>query len=152
MTIAASSHGIIIARALSATPTVFQDIAELDSIALPELSRNEFDATVQNRNIDDYVLGVLRRKSVQVGFNWLEKDASHDHLTGLYSAIISNSRDGYKFYTQAGVDPQFNTLIWVASGQVQSIVPKTPTDGKAGITATLRFSGVMSINGLTIGS
>lgn len=152
MTIAASSHGIIVARALAATPTVFTDIAELDSVGLPELTRNEFDASVQNRNIDSYVMGMLRRKSVQLGLNWLEKDASHDHLTGLYAGIINNTFDGYKFYTASGVDPQFSTFIWIASGNVQALAPKVPTDGKAGLTATLRFSGVMSINGVTFGT
>lgn len=152
MTITASSHGIILSRALAATPTVFTEIAELDSVALPEIFRNEFDGTVQNRNIDSYALGVIRRKAVQIGLNWLEKDASHDHLTGLYAAIINNTIDGYKFSTNAGADPQFSTLIWIASGQVQSLAPKTPTDGKAGLMATLRFSGVMTINGVVIGA
>lgn len=151
MTITANSHGIIVARAPSATPTIFTEIAELDQVNLPELFRNEFDGSVQNRNIDSYAMGFLRRKSFQLSLNWLEKDASHDHLTGLYKAIIDNSFDGYKFYPTAAVDPQFSTFLWIASGNVQALAPKIPTDGKAGLNVTIRLSGIMSLNGVTIG-
>jgi hypothetical protein len=146
MTIGVSSHGIIIARAPAATPTVFTDIAEIDASSLPEIFRNEFDASVQNRNIDDYVMGMLRRKSITLSLNFLQGNGSHDQLTGLYSALIGNTFDGYKTYqTSSG-------FIWVASGNVQSIAPKTPTDGTWGADVTLRFSGVMSLNGTTIGT
>src|SRR5258708_26022356 len=118
MTLGANSHGIIVARAPAATPTIFTDIAELDQIALPELSRNEFDASVQNRNIDSYVLGMLRRKSVQLQLNWLPFNATHDAVSGLYAAIIANSFDGYRFYANAAADPQVNGFVWIASGQV----------------------------------
>lgn len=140
MTTPLSSHGIIVGRAPSTTPTVYTDIAELSMVALPELKRNEFDAYVQNKNIDNYVIGALRRGSVQLGLNFIPNDPSHDHLTGLYSAIIANSIDGYKFYQT------FSGLLWVASGQVQALIPKTPTDGKMEVTATIRFSGAMSLS------
>lgn len=142
MTIGISSHSLIVARAPAATPTVFTDIAELDQVALPELSRNEFDASVQNRLLDSYVLGMLRRKPVQIGLNFLPANATHDQAAGLYSAIINNTFDGYKFYDPNGV---LNGLLWIASGQVQAVVPKTPTDGKLMVTATIRFSGQMLI-------
>ena len=44
MTTPLNSHALIVGRAPAATPTVFTDIAELSSVALPEISRNEFDA------------------------------------------------------------------------------------------------------------
>jgi hypothetical protein len=143
MTTPINAHALIVGRAPMATPTIYTDIAELSQVALPELSRNEFDSSVQNRNVDSYVLGMLRRKSVMLTLNFLPADPTHDHMTGLYSAIIANSIDGYKFYQT------FSGLIWVASGQVQAIVPKTPTDGKLEADVTIRFSGVMSIGSPT---
>ena len=144
MTLAISSHGTLIARALAATPTVFVDIAELGDITPPELMRNEFDATTQEKDIDSYVLGVLRRGAATIGMNFLPTEASHDHITGLYKAIIDNSIDGYRYSMPQG-------LVWVCSGQVQRIVPKAPVDGKLALDVTLRFSGRMTINGVVIG-
>lgn len=144
MTLALSGHGTLVSRALAATPTVFNAIAELGDITPPALSRNEFDATTQEKDIDSYVLGVLRRGAMTLGLNFLPTDGSHDHLTGLYKAIIDNSIDGYKISMPS-------SLVWVCSGQVQSIVPKAPVDGKLSCDATLRFSGKMTINGIIVG-
>jgi hypothetical protein len=147
MTIALSSHAVIVARALAATPTVFTDIAELDTVTLPTLFRNVFDASVQNRNIDSNVLGMLRRKPLPLTLNFLPSDPTHDHLTGLYKALITEPVpvDGFKFYQTS------SSVLWVASGQVASIDPKTPTDGKWAADVSIQLSGIMSIGGVTVG-
>ena len=144
MSIAISSHGTIVSRAKAATPTVFEDIAELGDITPPELSRNEVDATTQDKDIDSYVLGVLRRGAFTVPLNFLPTDGTHDHLTGLQKAIIDNSIDGYKVTFPDATE-------WVMSGQVQAVAPKAPVDGKLAADVTLRFSGRMTINGVVIG-
>jgi len=136
---AVNAHSIVVARAPAATPTVFTTIAELNGVALPGLSRNEFDASIQNLLLDTYVLGMLRRKPVKLSLNFMLGDATHNEVAGLYSAIIANSFDGYKF-TQST-----SSLFWLASGQVQAIDPLTPTDGKFAADVTLRFSGPMII-------
>jgi hypothetical protein len=143
---ALSGHGTLIARQPAATPGVFTTIAELGDIALPELSRNEFDATTQLENIDAYVLGVLRRTPVTIGMNFIPTNATHDHLTGLTSAIIANSLDGYLFTV-----PSTPAWIWLCSGQVQKITQKEPVDGKISADITLRLSSKFYINGLLIG-
>lgn len=144
MTIAISAHGTLFAR--QATPGgAFTTIAELQDIVPPELSRNEFDATTQNINIDTYVLGVLRRSPMQMQLNFLPTDGTHDHLTGLYKAIIDNQITGYKVTFPDATE-------WVMSGQVQAIKPTAPVDGKLSADVTFRFSGVMIIGGVTIGS
>lgn len=145
MTIALSSHGTLVARALAATPTVFTTIAELQDVNAPELMRNEFDATTQNINIDAYVLGVLRRGATVLSLNFLHLDGSHDHLTGLTKAIIDNSIDGYKFTFPDGVTVTH-------SGQVQHIAEKDPVDGKMSADVTIRFSGKFLINSTVIGN
>ena len=141
------SFPILVARAPNATPTVFTTIAELDTVGLPELFSNEFDASTQNHGIDVYsVSSLLRRKPLPLTLNMLPYDGTQDHLTGLYSAKINNTFDGYKFTHAA------SSLIWVASGYVTAISPKTPMEGKLQIDVTLRLSGVMSIQGITVGT
>ncbi len=143
MTLAISSHGTIVSRAHAATPTVFVAIAELGDVTPPEMMRNEFDATTQDKNIDAYVLGVLRRGQFVTPMNFLPTNGTQDHLTGLYKAIIDNSIDGYKITFP-------DTTEWVLSGQVQHIAPKAPVDGKLSADVTIRFSGGMTIGGVVI--
>lgn len=151
MTIALSGHGTKIARALAATPTVFTDIAEMGDITFPGLSRNEFDATTQNRNIDARVLGVLRRGDCTIGLNFLPNDGTHDHLTGLIAAMVTEPppTDGYRFTFPAAA----GASVWVMSGQVKSVGNiKAPVDGKMSADVTLVFSGLFTINGVVYGA
>lgn len=144
MTIGISSHGTLVAVELTPGGAA-TTIAELGDITPPEMSRNEFDATVQNRNIDDYVLGVLRRGSFSVPLNFLPTNNTHDHLTGLYKLLIDNTITGFLVTFPTGI-------VWVMSGQVQAIKPAAPVDGILKADVTLRFSGLMSIGGIAIGA
>ncbi len=140
------SFPILVARAPAGTPTVFTTIADLESVELPELDSNEDDTSVQNKTIDQYVMStLLRRKPVKLSLNMLPYDGTHDHLTGLYKAKIDCTLDGYRFTHTA------SSLIWVASGYVKTLSPKTPKEGKLQLDATLRFTGQMTIQGVTIG-
>jgi hypothetical protein len=143
---AISGHGTIVARALAATPTVFTNIAEMKDVTPPELTRNEFDATTQNLNIDTYVVGVLRRTGFTMELNALMTDASHDHLTGLLKAMITEPPpvDGYKITFPDG-------LVWVMSGQVSAFKLGAPVDGLATATVTIRPTGRMTIGGVVVG-
>lgn len=150
MTLARTSHGTIVAMQL--TPGgAFTDIAELGDLTLPETSRNEFDATVQNRNIDDYVLGVFRRGALSVPLNFLPANGTHDHLTGVYYHQINNIITGYRV-TVPAISGGDGGIVWIMSGQVQAIKPTAPVDGKLTADVTLRFSGLMSIGGVSIGA
>lgn len=149
MTLPLSGHGGKVYRAPSATPTTFTEISELGDIQLPGLDHNEFDATSHNRNIDAYVMGVLRRDLFTVKMNFLPSDPTHDHLTGLIKASITNPvpTDGFKII--------FPDLVntWVASGQVKSVNNIVlPVDGLSTADVGIRFSGQMTINGVVIGN
>lgn len=149
MTIPLSGHGAIISRAPVATPTTFTPIAEIGDIQLPGLDHNEFDATSHNRNIDAYVMGVLRRELFTIKLNFLPTDPTHDHLTGLIKASVTNPVpvDGFKV-----VFPDL-TSTWVASGQVKSVSNIVlPVDGLSTADVSVRFSGTMTINGVVIGT
>ena len=141
---AMSGHGTIIAYEQTAG-AAFTDIAELRDITIPEMMRNEFDATTQSEDIDSYALGVLRRGPVTFSLNFLPKDATHDHLTGLYKHLIDNVLAGYRI-TPPGASPH----VYIMSGQVQAISPTAPVDGLLAADVTLRMSGAMSIGGVDI--
>ena len=143
MTLAISSHGTLVSY--QATPGgAFATIAELGDITPPALSRNEFDATTQEKDIDSYALGVLRRGALTVPLNFLPTNGTHDHLTGIYKLLVANTVTGFKVTFP-------DATVWVMSGQVQAIAPKAPVDGKLSADVTLRMSGLMSIGGVSIG-
>jgi len=143
---AMSGHGTLLQRAPAATPGVFTTIGELGDITPPALTRNEFDATTQQEDIDSYVLGVLRRGAFSVSVNFIPTNATHDHLTGLQQALIDNEMCGWKF-----IFPDVSNTTWVASGQVQQFVPHAPVDGKLSADVTIRFSGQMWIGATLVG-
>lgn len=145
--VALSAHGTIIQRAPAATPTTFTTIGELGDITMPGLMRNEFDGTPHNRDIDTWVMGVLRREAITFPINFNTTDPSHDHLTGLYKAIIDNSYDGYKISM-----PAADTGVWVLSGFVRNIAPLAPVDGIQRANVTIRPSGPFTLNGVVIGA
>jgi hypothetical protein len=140
------SYPLLVARAPALTPTIFTNIAEIDVPALPEIGSNEYDSSVQNKTIDIYVVSsLIRRKALPLTLNMLPSDASQDHVAGLYFARINNSFDGYKFsHATSG-------LVWVASGFVTNLKPKTPMEGKLQLDVTLRFSGPMGIQSNSAG-
>ena len=143
-----SGHGALVQRAPIATPSTFTTIAELGDITLPGLDHNEFDALQHNQNIDNYVMGVLRRDLFTIRLNFLPSDGTHDHLTGLIKSCVTNPPplDGFKII--------FPDLVntWVASGQVKQINNITlPVDGLSTADVGIRFSGRMVINNVLIG-
>lgn len=146
MTLAVSAHGTLVAY--QQTPGgAFTTVAELGDIKPPALTRNEFDATTQEKDIDSYVLGVARRGQFTVPLNFLPNDPTHDHLTGMQKLFFDNTVTGWKitFPVVAG------SVAWVMSGQVQGIDANAPVDGKLSANLTLRFSGKMTIGGVVIG-
>lgn len=149
MTIPLSGHGAHIYRAPISAPSTFTEIAEVKDVTLPGFTHNEFDATSHNRNIDAYVLGVLRREAFTIDVNFLPSDPTHDHLTGLLKATFTNPvpMDGFKII--------FPDLVntWVASGQVRDVTNITlPVDGLSSAQVVIRFSDRMVINNVLIGS
>lgn len=143
-----SGHGTLLAVQL--TPGgAFSTVAELGDITPPELTRNEFDGSAQNENIDSYVVSTLLRRGVfSTTLNWIPDAATHDHLTGVYKLLIQNTMTGWKI-----TFPQVTPAVdWIASGQITSLKPGAPVDGKLVSDMSIRFSGLMIIGGSVVGT
>lgn len=141
-----SAHGTVIARrpGSAGLGEPFTPIGELGDITMPGLSRNEFDTTSHNQDIDSYVLGVLRRDSVTFPIFFNNADPTHDASTGLWSAIIGNTFDGYKITQPDGA-------VWMFSGRVQAMNQTAPVDGIQTANVTIRPSGAFYLNGTLVG-
>ncbi len=145
---AVAGHGTLIAWEGGATPTPgsFTTIAQLNGdIAWPELMRDETEVTPHQDTIDSYQLSYIKRGPMTFAVNFINSEATHNHLTGLYKAMGDNSIRGWRLTgkgsTGAGNDE------WIMSGQVQKIVKKAPV--KAGVISadiTVRMSGAQIID------
>ena len=137
------SHGTVIAKQTDGAGP-FIEIGNIGDFSPPSLQRNEFDVTTHNNDIDQYILGVLRRGSITFPINFIPDDATHDHLTGLYDSIITHEVTGWQITFSEGT-------IWIFSGGVSNIVPNAPVDGALRADVTIRPTGPMQIEALVVG-
>lgn len=153
MTRAVAGHGATIAMELDPTgsPGVFSTIAELNGdISPPALSRGESEVTPHQDNIDSWVLGILRRDALTFSVNFIFDDETHDHLTGLHRAIVTNETRGFRFRGPGGLA---DTDEWIMSGQVQNIQQVNPVrEGARTCDVSVRMSGPMKIDGVAYGA
>lgn len=146
MTLAISSHGMLLAVEL--TPGgAFTTIAELGDIDYPEMSRNEFDATTQDKDIDSKVYGVMRRGDLSAQVNFLPTNNTHDHLTGMQKLFFDNTVTGFRLTPPVASGGP----VWIMSGQVKKFNIKAPVDGKYSADTAIGLSGLMSVGGAVIG-
>jgi hypothetical protein len=105
-------------------------------------SRNSFDVTTQNLDIDTFGVGVLRRPEITLPVNWAFGDTSHQRLL---SSIKAGSLDGFRTRFPDG------TSVTIFSGYVTNVAVSSPVDGVQRANITLRPSGRMMINGVVYG-
>jgi hypothetical protein len=137
---ALSSHGTILS--FQATPGgAFIEVAELGDITPPGLMRNEFDASIHNKDIDQWIMGILRREPITVPVFFNRALPSH---SGLRQLLIANDETGFKLENPDGDE-------WIGSGFVRGLQGASPVDGIQTATLTVRLSGNFILNGVQIG-
>jgi hypothetical protein len=147
MSEAISSHGTLIDRAPSATPSTWTEIGELLDITAPELSRNSTDVSPHTSSIDAYVMHNIKRGELRFRINFVASGttgATHNHLTGLYKSLIDKAKDGWRLRWPDGD-------VWIMSGAVSNIGRAAPVEGALQADVSVRPTGRMYINGVAIG-
>ena len=139
---AISAHGTLIAHQPNATPGVFTTISEIGDIGDVGHTRNTFDVSVHNEDIDTYITGLLRRDNVSFPINYVADDPSH---IALRTAMFNNSRDGWRV-----TFPDGDVIIF--SGALASMTKPAPVDGALRATVAIRPSGLFSYNGVEVGA
>jgi len=138
---ALSSHGTILS--FESTPGgAFVQVGELGDITPPGLMRNEFDASVHNRDIDSWITGILRREPITVPVFFNKAVTSHAALRTL---LIANTETGYKLENPDGD-------VWIGSGFVKGIQGASPVDGIQTANVSIRLSGAFFLNGVLVGA
>lgn len=140
-----SSHGTII-KFKAAGTTDWVEIAELGDITEPGFSRNDFDITSHNRDIDAYVLGVLRRDllafpmffNAAISSQQLLRAAmlDSDPTTNMQNGVMLTNPDGDEF---------------LFSGGVKEMKQTAPVDGVQTANVAIRATGSFILNGVEYG-
>lgn len=134
MSNAISAQGTLIARAPAATPSTYTNIAELNNITPPALTRNPIETTNHNDLDDSYIVGIRRHGEMSFNISFLPGDPTHDHITGLQKAWADGTRDNYKITFPDGTS-------WLFAGFVTSIAPSAPVDDRLTADITIRPHG-----------
>lgn len=117
------------------------EILEMGDITMPGLTKNEFDVTPHNRNIDQYNLGVQRRNLMQfpVFFNYAilshkvlrALELNNDPTTNMKNEFYATSPDGE---------------AWLFSGGVKDMTEVAPVDGTKTLSTSVRMTGPFYLN------
>lgn len=140
-----SSHGTTIEIKPQGT-SIWTEIAEVGDIQMPGFSRNEFDITSQNRDIDAYVVGVLRRDPVTFPLFFNKAIASQLLLRTamLESDPTKNMANGFRITSPDGG-------IILFSGGVKEMKQTAPVDGVQTANVVIRATGSFLLDGVEYG-
>lgn len=138
---ARSSHGTLIAHQPAATPGVFTTVSEIGDINDLGTSRNQFDVSVHNEDIDTFVLGIMRRDVVTFPVNFVAADATHMALLASHHA---GDVDGWR-----ATWPDADVMIF--SGGISNFGKPSPVDGALRANISIRPSGLFKYNANIIG-
>lgn len=135
MSNAVTTTGILIRRALLATPTVFTTIGEITEVDPGGMSRNKIETSTHNDGSESHVLGILRQSDPTFKINYVAGDATH---IALLSDIISNVKNQYMVLFPSGKVRQGPAYIQMFKFDV------APVDGKQGASLAWTWAGAVA--------
>lgn len=100
MSNAVTATGILVRRALLASPTVFTTVGEITRATPPGYSRNKIESTTHNDGAESYILGILRQKDGAFSINYVAGDAMH---AAILADILANTKNQWQFLLPSGV-------------------------------------------------
>lgn len=113
-----------------AGPEVFTVVAELKSIPIPQAERPRIDVSTHDNAAftREYVLNMSDLPALTFEINWLPKNPTHDHLTGLNSLQISGEQANFKVRLNAAVGTGVNAVVISFPASVPQFSPSAPVD------------------------
>lgn len=151
-----SAHGVIVrVRPSIADPTgaagwtagqtvVVQEVGDIGGLGT---TRNEFDISSHNRNIDTYIFGIPRRGAITFPLFYNPAILSHRILRTLQANndVTTQMANGFEFQAPDG-------LLLVLSGGVKDMPIDYPVDGPQMAHVSIRATGNYILGGIEYGS
>jgi len=135
MSNAVTTTGILIKRALFATPTSFVTIGEITEIDPGGMSRNKIETSTHNDGSESHVLGILRQSDPTFKINYVASDATH---IDILADIINNVKNAWQI-----LFPSSKTRTGFAYVQQFKFDP-APVDGKQGAMLAITWAGTVT--------
>jgi hypothetical protein len=132
MSNAVTATGILIKRALFATPTAFVTIGEITEIDPGGMSRNKIETSTHNDGSESHVLGILRQSDPTFKINYVAGDATH---IDLLADIAANTKNAWQILFPSG-----KTRTGFAYLQMFKFDP-APLDAKQGAACAITWAG-----------
>lgn len=134
MSNAVTSTGILVKRALFATPTVFVTIAEITLVTPGGMSRNKIETSTHNDGTESHVLGILRQDDPGFSINFLGSEATH---LDVLADIANNVKNAWQILFPSGKSR-------TGFAYVQQLkFDDAPVDGKQGAKLAITWAGVV---------
>jgi len=134
MSNAVTTTGILVKRALFATPTTFVTIGELTELDPGGMSRNKIETSTHNDGSESHVLGILRQADPTMKINYVAADATH---ISILADIANNVKNAWQFLFPSG-----KTRTGFAYVQMFKFDP-APVDAKQGASLALTWAGAV---------
>jgi hypothetical protein len=112
----------------------FTNIGELREITAPALTRNTIELTNHNNADDEYIVGIRRHGDMTFNVNFVPRNSTIDHLTGLQQKWFTGSRNIYKLTYPDGT-------AWMFSGFITNFGVSAPVDDRLSADVTIRPTG-----------
>jgi hypothetical protein len=130
-----SSTGILVRRALFASPTVFTTVGEITNVDPGGMSRNKVETSTHNEGSESHILGILRQDDPTLSINYVGGDATH---VAILADIAGNVKNSWQIVYPSGVKR-------TGMARVQRFkFMGAPVDGVQGAELALTWSGVVT--------
>lgn len=135
MSNAVTTTGILVKRALFATPTVFVTVGEITNVGPGGKSRNKIETSTHNDGSESHLLGILRQKDPTFKINYVGGDATH---IAIQADIDGNIKNAWQILFPSGISR-------TGFGYVQMFeYDEAPVDGKQGASIALTWSSTVT--------
>lgn len=130
----------------SGPPEVFAIVSELKSIPVPQMETPRIDVSTHDNaaKTREYVNNLTDFPAVNFDINYLPKDPTHNHLTGLLAKQLSGDVTNFKVFYNAAVTAESGTpaagvpVVLTFPATVTSFRPNAPVDNVYTATVTLQ--------------
>lgn len=132
MSNAVTTTGILVKRALLASPTAFVTVAEIRKVGPGGKSRNKIPTSIHNEGVTSHVLGILDQKDPTLEINFIGTEASHMSIN---ADIDGNIKNRWQIAFPSGITR-------TGDARVQALeFDDAPVDGLQGARITLSWAG-----------
>lgn len=135
MSNAVTTTGILIKRALFATPAVFTTIGEITEIDPGGMSRNKIETSTHNDGSESHVLGLLRQNDPTFKINYVAGDATH---IAILADIVSNVKNSWQILFPSGKTRTGYAYVQMFKFDV------APVDGKQGAALAITWASTVT--------